>query len=183
MKVLLLSEALSATLRSSLAEVRLLWDSDLLAAPSDDSDNDNTSAPDKVQSAFTKRLVDICEKLLEARELLKDEEFDRIVELHGTGHFTFSVQLTGLAATPLAASILQSAAEEVLIIVAESRNSKSEKLLVASFEVTPLPACLLSNLCSLLSALCCLLSAACYVLATDESLSVPLRLCLCLCLV
>jgi hypothetical protein len=132
-KILLLDDDLSKSLTLSLEEVKVLWESDLLVKGKEDLDIEQD-----LYNTFTKKLILICRKLLEARKLLKDEEFDKIVHLNSMDHFKFSLILKGRMSTiPLVSKILKYASEEILIIVAESRNIGCEKLLIKSFEVRP----------------------------------------------
>lgn len=129
-KIVLLTDELSGSLRASLAEVSSLWESDLVAK----------EGADQQQAPFTKRLMAMCEKLSEARTLLRNEEYDRIIGLNRDEHFKFNLVVKGrLSGTPLVSKILTLAVEELQIIVAESRNVKAEKLLLASFEVRRVP--------------------------------------------
>lgn len=133
-KILLLNDDLTESLTLSLAEVTVLWESDLILKQSNDKDNLNMEQD--FYNPFTNKLVSICTKLVEARKLLKNEEYDKIVELYTADYFKFSLILTGrMSIIPLVPKILKYASEEILIIVAESRNIKCENLLRASFEV------------------------------------------------
>ena len=131
-KILLLDDTLSKSLTLSLTEIAALWESDLIVK----GNNDNVNTEGDLHNLFTKKLLTICRKLLEARKRLKDKEYDTIVELYSTDYFKCNLALKGrMSSTPLVLKILKYASEEILIIVAESRNIKCEELLRVSFEV------------------------------------------------
>lgn len=131
-KIILLAEEVSESLALSQAEVKVLWESDLIVA----GEEDDLDLHHDMHDSLTKHLLSVGSNLIEARKLLRDEEFDKIVELNGTDHFECSINLKGrLSTVPLVSNVLKHAQEEILIIVAESRNIRCEKLLQSSFEV------------------------------------------------
>lgn len=131
-KILLLQDDLSKPLRSCLDEVSTLWNSDLVVKERGGADGSEQG----LQSSLTKRLIVVCERLLEARTRLSNEEFDEIVELHSSNYFNFNVEIKGpLATHALVSTIIRQVNEEILILVAEARNVKSEKLLLKAFTV------------------------------------------------